>query len=52
MGLTAPPELSCDIFASLLSADDPLIKQLGPLLSAQQAKNDDLEKCLAAFEES
>ena len=52
MGLTAPSELSCDIFASLLSADDPLIKQLGPLESAQQAKNDDLEKCLAAFEES
>jgi hypothetical protein len=34
-----------------LSADDPLIKQLGPLLSAQQAKNDDLEKLLAASKE-
>ena len=34
-----------------MNADDPLMQQLGSFLSAQQAKNDDLEKCLAAFKE-
>ena len=34
-----------------MNADDPLIQQLGSFLSAQQAKNDVLEKHLAASEE-
>ena len=52
VGPTAPPpELSSDIYESLLSADDPLMQQLSSLLSAQRTKNDDLEKRLAASEE-
>ena len=31
-----------------MNADDPVMQQLGPFLSAEQAKNDDLEKRLAA----
>ena len=46
------PELSSDLFASLESADDPLMQQIGSLLSAQQAKNDDLEKRLATSDEN
>ena len=42
-------ELSLDVFASLMRADDPLMQLLGSLLSAQQAKNDDVEKLLATF---
>ena len=34
-----------------MRADDPLMQQLGSLLSAQQAKNDDLETRLAASQE-
>ena len=34
-----------------MRSDDPLMQQLGSLLSAQQPKNDDLEKRLAASEE-
>ena len=40
-GVDRTPELSSDIFASLLSADDPLMQQLGLHLSAQQVKNND-----------
>ena len=47
-GADRTPELSSDVFASLLSADDLLMQQLGSLLSARQAKNDDPEKRLAA----
>ena len=34
-----------------MNADDPVMQQLGSSLSAQKAKNDDLEKGLAASEE-
>ena len=34
-----------------MRADDPSMQQLGSLMSAQQAKNDDLDKRLAASKE-
>ena len=37
---------------NLMNADDPMMQQLGSILSAQHAKNDNLEKRPAAFEKA
>ena len=50
-GAGSTTELNLEFFANLMNADDPVMQQLGSLLSAEQAKNDDLEKRLAASEE-
>ena len=50
-GADRTPELSWDVFASLMRADDLVMQQLGSSLLAQQARNDDLKKHLAASEE-
>ena len=44
IGTDRTTELSSDVFASLMRANDLLMQQLGLLLSAQRAKNNDLEK--------
>ena len=47
-GAGSTTELSSEFFANL---DDPVMQQLGSFMQQLQAKNDDLEKRLAASEE-